>query len=242
LEIRTDQEGSQYGVCIFPDGSECEEWAFYRGECSPGIESDEVSAEEESNATLPTPEQAPPQGRISVTAWAGHVATTAEGSEYDDYVSLMPEGAGEVGIAGATEDIEAEIQGLRDATGVNETALFWGSLTCEIPDYGGCQLLVEQVHYGQFQKRDEVTAWQGAVACSHFNAEADAPCRNAFVLAGDFPVQFDIRSEDPAILEQLNSIRDTGTQVEVWGELLAGVPDVNGTQIQMVRMDELPEG
>lgn len=35
-EIRTDDEGGQYGVCIFPDGSECDEWAFYRGECEPG--------------------------------------------------------------------------------------------------------------------------------------------------------------------------------------------------------------
>lgn len=34
LEIRTDEEGNQYGVCIFPDGSECEEWAFFRGECT----------------------------------------------------------------------------------------------------------------------------------------------------------------------------------------------------------------
>ena len=36
LEMRTDEDDGQYGVCIFPDGSECEEWAFYRGECSPG--------------------------------------------------------------------------------------------------------------------------------------------------------------------------------------------------------------
>jgi putative hemolysin len=35
LEIRSAADGGQYGVCIFPDGSECEEWAFYRGECSP---------------------------------------------------------------------------------------------------------------------------------------------------------------------------------------------------------------
>jgi putative hemolysin len=35
-EIRTEADGGQYGVCIFPGGSECEEWAFYRGECGPG--------------------------------------------------------------------------------------------------------------------------------------------------------------------------------------------------------------
>jgi len=33
-EIR-DEAGGQIGYCLFPDGSECEEWAFYRGECSP---------------------------------------------------------------------------------------------------------------------------------------------------------------------------------------------------------------
>ena len=33
LEIRTDENGGQYGVCIFRDGNECEEWKFYRGEC-----------------------------------------------------------------------------------------------------------------------------------------------------------------------------------------------------------------
>lgn len=36
VEIRTAEDGSQYGVCVFVDGSECEEWAFYRGECKPG--------------------------------------------------------------------------------------------------------------------------------------------------------------------------------------------------------------
>lgn len=35
LEIRTASDGSQSGVCIFPDGSECDEWAYYRGECAP---------------------------------------------------------------------------------------------------------------------------------------------------------------------------------------------------------------
>ena len=36
LEIRTAADGGQVGMCIFPDGSECEEWAFFRGECGPG--------------------------------------------------------------------------------------------------------------------------------------------------------------------------------------------------------------
>jgi hypothetical protein len=34
VEIRTAPDGSQTGYCIFPDGSECDEWAFFRGECA----------------------------------------------------------------------------------------------------------------------------------------------------------------------------------------------------------------
>ncbi|MCX6694234.1 MAG: DUF333 domain-containing protein [Methanomicrobiales archaeon] len=33
LEIRKDKDGGEYGVCIL-NGSECEEWALFRGECS----------------------------------------------------------------------------------------------------------------------------------------------------------------------------------------------------------------
>ena len=33
LEIQTASDDSQSGVCIFPDGSTCDEWAYFRGEC-----------------------------------------------------------------------------------------------------------------------------------------------------------------------------------------------------------------
>ena len=35
LELRSDTSGAVQGVCVFPDGSECDEWAYYRGECQP---------------------------------------------------------------------------------------------------------------------------------------------------------------------------------------------------------------
>lgn len=34
VEMRQNDAG-EYGVCIFPDGSECDEWAYFRGECQP---------------------------------------------------------------------------------------------------------------------------------------------------------------------------------------------------------------
>lgn len=36
IETREDADGGQYGVCVFEDGSECEEWAYFREECEPG--------------------------------------------------------------------------------------------------------------------------------------------------------------------------------------------------------------
>jgi putative hemolysin len=34
VEMRTNENGVA-GICVFPDGSECDEWAYYRGECAP---------------------------------------------------------------------------------------------------------------------------------------------------------------------------------------------------------------
>ena len=45
LEIRKDAQGNETGYCVFSDGSECEEWAFYNGECTMN--------DEETDATPP---------------------------------------------------------------------------------------------------------------------------------------------------------------------------------------------
>ena len=37
LEIMKNPDGSEYGMCNFPNGTSCEEWALFRGEgCQPG--------------------------------------------------------------------------------------------------------------------------------------------------------------------------------------------------------------
>ena len=46
-KIITANDGSQSGVCIFSNGNQCDEWAFYRGECSPN----------QQNNTVPQPVQ-----------------------------------------------------------------------------------------------------------------------------------------------------------------------------------------
>jgi len=46
LNIKTANDGSQAGYCNFPNGIECEEWAFMRGECS---QAHVCTAEEQTN-------------------------------------------------------------------------------------------------------------------------------------------------------------------------------------------------
>lgn len=36
LTILKRGDGGQYGVCLFPDGKQCEEWALFRGDCPVG--------------------------------------------------------------------------------------------------------------------------------------------------------------------------------------------------------------
>lgn len=36
LRIESRPDGGQYGVCIFDDNYQCEEWAMFRGECPVG--------------------------------------------------------------------------------------------------------------------------------------------------------------------------------------------------------------
>jgi hypothetical protein len=37
LSIRKDSSGGEYGICVFDDGSECDEWKFFRKECTKGM-------------------------------------------------------------------------------------------------------------------------------------------------------------------------------------------------------------
>ena len=53
VEIRTAADGSQAGYCIFPDGSECDEWAYFRGECEPANQSGSNTSSTEIPTTMP---------------------------------------------------------------------------------------------------------------------------------------------------------------------------------------------
>jgi putative hemolysin len=80
LEMRADDNGT-IGVCIFPDGSECEEWAFYRGECKPTSAgaAETTAAETQDAETVAQPTLVP-----SPTVEAEQPASTPPSDRPDD--------------------------------------------------------------------------------------------------------------------------------------------------------------
>ena len=190
--------------------------------------------EGEVDAAGQVTETSAPRGGLPVAGWLGHVVSNPPGSQYDDYLVLQPEGAGEIGVEGVKEAIQAEIVALRDHEEPGKYAHFWGSLICDVPDYGGCQLVVTRVRAGtDIADPEPVEAWEGAIVSNPPGSQFE----DYFFLAGDFPVGYGIDSIDPAVEAQLESLRDPGITARVWGQLRTGVPDAFGSQIEVTRVE-----
>ena len=101
LEIRTAADGSQKGICVFPDGSTCDEWAYFRGECGPAAQASPtptmaVEATKEASAEA-TQDQAsggymPPGTTEKIADWRGVIKSTQPGAQYDDYFERWTKG------------------------------------------------------------------------------------------------------------------------------------------------------
>jgi len=58
LEIRKDASGGEAGVCVFSDGSECDEWAYFHEQCKPGDSYSTAEPVTSPAATVPARTQA----------------------------------------------------------------------------------------------------------------------------------------------------------------------------------------
>jgi putative hemolysin len=143
LEIRTAADGSQNGICIFPDGSTCDEWAYYRGECglapqnSPTLT---IVVEPTVNASggympLGTAEE--------IADWWGVIKRTQPGAQYDDYFERQE--LGQIiyfGINSMDPVVSSQIKALRDS---GKVVHLYGTLLSNVPDYNGSQIQVDRI-------------------------------------------------------------------------------------------------
>jgi putative hemolysin len=152
LEIRTAADGSQSGVCVFPDGSECNEWAYFRGECGPAAENNPTPAST-LEATTETGDGSPgenasggymPPGTTEELAdWWGVIKGNAPGAEFDDCFERQD--LGQIiyfGIDSRDPAVESQIVALRDS---GKIVHLYGTLVSDVPDCNGSQVLVERI-------------------------------------------------------------------------------------------------
>lgn len=52
LSMRTDSTGGQFGVCVFDNNTECEEWMYFRGQCKMGEVKNDIPIKQETVAAL----------------------------------------------------------------------------------------------------------------------------------------------------------------------------------------------
>ncbi len=207
-------------------------------ETTPLIESDlvieKVTLSNTDETATPESAETVSFNEEHVSGWLGYVSSLPVSSQYDDKLVLEPEGSGELGIVGTTDELEAKIISLRDKEPPGKYAHFWGTLRCDVPDVNGCQLAVSRIRYGASATEAEaVEGWEGTLTNGVFNGGAS----KVFILKGLYPMQYSIDSIDAAIKNQLESMAGGEVDIRVWGELLTGVPDVNGSRIQVTRME-----
>jgi len=152
LEIRTAADGSQSGECIFPDGSSCDEWAYFRGECGPTVQQSPTPSEADDATQKAGDDGAgenasggymPPGTSEEITDWWGVIKSTPLGAQYDDYFERQD--LGEVisfGIDTVEPTIRDQIEALRDS---GKVVHLYGTLFSNVPDYNGSQIQVDRI-------------------------------------------------------------------------------------------------
>ncbi len=197
-------------------------------------------------ATSPPPETVPAtptdyqRAPVEAIAWYGEVHSVDRADPGYDYLKLWhlhlwPKFGRAVGLAGADPAVNAEIERIRDR---DVRAHFWGTLICDVGDYGACQLMVTRLSAndgGPTFIPDPVNGWQGTIG--RLPGEPGSQKASLyFALTGEVPILYGITSQDPSIQFELERLRDSRSIVRIWGDLHSRVHPVTGSQIIVNRL------
>ncbi|MDD5368739.1 MAG: DUF333 domain-containing protein [Anaerolineaceae bacterium] len=159
LGIHTADDGSQSGICVFPDGSTCDEWAYFKGECglaapiNPTSAPTGEAAKEASGGGpgggIPSGENAsggfmPAETTQEFTDWWGVIKSTESGAQYDDYFERQDLGPNFIyfGIDSMDPAVKSQIVAQRDS---GKIVHLYGTLLSNVPDYNGSQVQVDRL-------------------------------------------------------------------------------------------------
>jgi putative hemolysin len=237
-EIQMASDGSQPGICTFPDGSTCEEWAYYRGECSPAAKKSPTPAMTAESTTDASGGYMPPGTSEEIADWWGVIKSTEPGAQYDDYFERQD--LGQIiyfGIDSMDPAVKSQIEAFRDS---GKIVNLYGMLLSNVPDYNGSQIQVDRIEeqasggYMPPGTAEEIADWWGVIKSTEPGAQY-----NDYFERQDLGqiIYFGIDSMDPAVQAQIEALRDSGKIVHLYGTLLSNVPDYNGSQVQVDRIE-----
>ena len=254
-EIRMAADGNQNGICVFPDGSECDEWAYFRGECGPAAQKSPtpamtIEATTEASGGGPGGSTTsggnasggymPPGTAEEISDWWGVIKSTEPGAQHDDYFERQD--LGQIiyfGIDSMDPAVKSQIEALRDS---GKIVHLYGTSLSNVPDFNSSQIQVDRIEVeeqdpGSFMlpgPTEDVVDWWGAIKSTESGAQYDDYFeRQDFVEI----IYFGIDSMDPAVQEQIKELRDSGEIVHLYGTLFSNVPDYNGSQVQVERIE-----
>jgi putative hemolysin len=245
LEIQTASDGSQNGICVFPDGSTCDEWAYFRGECGLAQQKSPtpamaVEATTEASGGGPGGSNnsggnasggfMPPGTTEEISDWWGVIKSTEPGAQYEDYFERQD--LGQIiyfGIDSMDPAVQAQIEALRDS---GKIVNLYGTLLSNVPDYNGSQIQVDRIEeqasggYMPPGTSEEIAGWWGVIKSTEPGAQYDDYFERQDL--GQI-IYFGIDSMDPVVEAQIIALRNSGKTVHLYGTLFSNVPDYNGS-------------
>jgi putative hemolysin len=242
-EIHTAADGGQSGLCIFPDGNICDEWAYFRGECGPAAQKSPtpiMTVEAPANASdSGTEDQAsggymPPGTTDEIADWRGVIKSTEPGAQYDDYFELWTNGQIiYFGIDSIDPAVKSQIEALRNS---GKMVHLYGTLFSNVPDFNGSQIQVNRIEVEEQDAgvTEEIADWWGVIKSNPPGAQFDDYFERQDLGQA---IYFGIDSMDPAGKSQIKALRDSGKIVHLYGTLISDIPDYNGSQIQVDRIE-----
>lgn len=143
LEIRTAADGSQSGVCVFPDGSTCDEWAFFRDECRPASLKNSTPGKTVEATIRANGGYMAPGTSEEISDWWGVIKSTDSGAQYDDYFERQDMGGAiNFGIDSSDPEVKSQIETLRDS---GKIVHLYGTLLSNVSDYNGSKVQVDRI-------------------------------------------------------------------------------------------------
>jgi hypothetical protein len=178
----------------------------------------------------------PPGTTEEIVDWWGVIKSTEPGAQFDDYFERQD--LGQIiyfGIDSMDPAVKSQIEALRDS---GKIVHLYGTLLSNVPDYNGSQIQVDRIEVEEQDSggtAEEIFNWWGVIK----STQPPGAQFDDYFERQDFGqiIYFGIDSMDPAVKSQIEALRDSGKIIHLYGTLLSNVPDYNGSQVQVDRIE-----